>query len=399
MMEIMRLCALFGKEGSSVKYLKPKPRLPAFVLPLALACFLICGILLSALLTMGSAPETAVGGTVAVSEVFQRSLNHHMGNVLDGIVEVSRSYQLSDTDMVAPEPNPACYKQFQEPGEVSSLLARAAGLLGGQQTLFTADTRIKNGTPIDTYLDDTIFAVTWKQVIDDCTYTFSEVKIAHPSQLRRFLSEGKYDSGILHTTTEMSESVNAVVASSGDYYGYRSIGIVVLGGQVYRERGHYLDTCYIDDKGDFLFTYAGEITDKATAQKFVDDHNIRFSLCFGPVMVLDGEYKVPNDYNSGEINQDFPRSAICQLGQLHYLLVTANTEEPNYSMPTVAQFGLRLQEMGIPTAYALDGGQTAAIVMGDRLINTVSYGSQREISDIVYFATAMPEDSWNEVSE
>ena len=45
-------------------------------------------------------------------------------------------------------------------------------------------------------------------------------------------------------------------------------------------------------------------------------------------------------------------------------------------------------------AYALDGGQTAAIVMNDQLINKVSYGAQRKISDIIYFATAIPEDEW-----
>ena len=40
---------------------------------------------------------------------------------------------------------------------------------------------------------------------------------------------------------------------------------------------------------------------------------------------------------------------------------------------------------------SMDGGQTAAIVMGDQLINRPVYGQQRKISDIIYFATAMPE--------
>ena len=47
-------------------------------------------------------------------------------------------------------------------------------------------------------------------------------------------------------------------------------------------------------------------------------------------------------------------------------------------------------QMGIPKAYALDGGQTAAIAMNHQLMNKVSYGSQRKISDIIYFATALP---------
>ena len=58
----------------------------------------------------------------------------------------------------------------------------------------------------------------------------------------------------------------------------------------------------------------------------------------------------------------------------------------------MGQFARSLQKMGIPTAYALDGGQTATIAMNDKLMNRVSYGSERKISDIIYFATAIPNE-------
>lgn len=138
-----------------------------------------------------------------------------------------------------------------------------------------------------------------------------------------------------------------------------------------------------------LFTYAQEITDDAAVQAFVEEHNVRFTLCFGPVMVLNGEYCVPSYYNSGEINNPYPRAALCEMGELHYVVVTANTEDPHYALPTVPQFGRNLYEMGIPTAYALDGGQTATIALDGQVINKVSYGAQRDISDIFYFATAL----------
>ena len=108
-------------------------------------------------------------------------------------------------------------------------------------------------------------------------------------------------------------------------------------------------------------------------------------------MVENGELCAPLFYNSGEISQGYARSALGQMDSLHYVLVTANMEEPCYNVPTVRQFAENLCEMGIPTAYALDGGQTAALVMNQTLINKVSYGSEREISDIVSFATAIPE--------
>lgn len=317
----------------------------------------------------------------------------------EAAVPLQREYRLNDSDMVAPEPDQSCFGQTDDPASLEQLLEEASALLDGQSTLFTPETQIKEGSTVYYYLDETIFAVTWKQVVDDGVYTFSEVKIAHPSQFRRFLSNGKYCAGVLHTTTEMSESVNAVVASSGDYYEYRTIGIVVNEGHVYRGRGHFLDTCYIDDKGDLLFTYAGEYTDEAAVQEYVDQHNVRFSLSFGPVMILDGEYRVPDTYNSGEINDPYARAALCQMGELHYVVVAANTEDPHYALPTVGKFAMRLLEMGIPVAYALDGGQTAAIAMNDQLINTVSYGSQRGISDIIYFATAVPLPQTQEVPQ
>ena len=46
---------------------------------------------------------------------------------------------------------------------------------------------------------------------------------------------------------------------------------------------------------------------------------------------------------------------------------------------------------GITKAFALDGGQTATIIANDRLINRPTYGTQRMISDIIYFATALPD--------
>jgi len=48
--------------------------------------------------------------------------------------------------------------------------------------------------------------------------------------------------------------------------------------------------------------------------------------------------------------------------------------------------------MGIENAYALDGGQTATIVINKKVINPVDYASERLMGDIMYFATAIPEE-------
>lgn len=361
------------------------------IFPILLCCVLTVGMLCGLLGTGGGQADSSLGNTKVI-DTFERNLNDRLSTELGGNAPATHAaYALRDSDIVAPQPNPEYYGTAASSAEMEGILNAAKELLDIEATLFTTETPIKEGSSIQYYLDETIFSVVWKQVVDNCVYTFSEVKVAHASQFRRFLSEGKYNSGILHTTTEMAASVNAVTASSGDYYGYRRIGIVVNDGLVYRDQGQLLDTCFVDDKGDLLFVYAREMDNKEQIQNYVDDNNIRFSICFGPVMIVDGENVVPSRYNSGEIDKNYPRAALCQMDERHYVVVAANTEAPYYRMTTVEHFAQRLAEMGVPKAYALDGGQTAAIVTNNTLINTVSYGAQREISDIIYFATAIPD--------
>lgn len=348
-------------------------------------------LMLGSLLSHIGGSTTSVQVDAAIMDKYDQFVTNHVLAALGDKNDVERTYWLNDSDMVAPEPNQALFGQAKDPAELESILQDAAWILDGQKTLFTTQTPVKPGSTIHYYLDDTIFAVTWKQSVRNCTYTFSEVRIAHPSQFRRFLSNGQYGSGVLHTTSEMATSVNAVVASSGDYYSYRNGCVVINNGVVHNTKDiKTMDICYIDEEGDLLFTRRGELASEEELKQFAADNHVRFSLCFGPIMLEDGKICVPLQYNLGEINDFYPRAVLGQLDKLHYVLVTANMEDPDYGKPTVSIFAEELLNLGIPTAYALDGGQTATIVMNDQVINTVSYSSEREISDIIYFATAIP---------
>lgn len=307
------------------------------------------------------------------------------------IPPVRKVYWIDEDAQVAPEPDQSLFGQTDDPASLQDILDQAAYLLDGQQLYFHTDVELFQNTPVRYYLDDSIFAITWKEVHEGSVYTFSEVKVSHPSQFRRHLAGGEFGSEMQYLTTEMAASVNAVVASSGDFYRFRDFGICVYEGKVRRVEGTYAETCYIDGNGDMHFTYGGDLLDTPSAQAYVDENDIRFSLCFGPVLV--DEYQVVNHtwYGVGEINEGYARAALCQMGPLHYIVVTANTEGPYQDIPTVATFSKYVSATGCRMAYCLDGGQTAAIVMNDELINRPVYGQQRKISDIIYFATAIPE--------
>ena len=329
---------------------------------------------------------------VGIMNKFDMFMTNTISDSLDGILSIEKVYWLDDDDLVAPEPNQACYGELQEPADAVALLERAADIIGDDKMYFNPETTVLvPGSIIRYYLDDTIFAITWKEGHDYSTYCFSEVFIAHPSQFRRFLAGGEYGSEKQFITTEMAASVNAVVASSGDFYRFRNYGTIVYDGKVQRIRSENIDTCFIDDKGDLIFNYRGEITDINEAQKFVDDNNIRFSVAFGPILVDNYERCEPNDYYLGEIKDNYPRSALCQMGELHYLLATANGETHYPGTPNIHGFAKNIHATGCEKAYTLDGGQTAVIAMNDELINAVLFGFQRKISDIIYFATALPD--------
>ena len=326
----------------------------------------------------------------ALMDRYDMYMTNEISNALDGVLSVEKVYWLSDSDLVAPVPDQSNYGTADDATSLQWLLDEAAEILDGQDTLFTTETPVWDQSDVMYYLDETIFAVTWKQKLDGCIYTFSEVKIAHPSQFRRFLAGGEYGSDKQYVTTEMAASVNAVVASSGDFYKYRRQGVIVYDGVVQRVDGWNVDTCYIDDKGDLIFSYRGQITSMEQAQQFVDENNIRFSVAFGPVLVDNYQRCEPQEYYLGEVNDHFPRAALCQRGELHYVIVVCNREAGYNETPTIHGFAAQVEKLGCEKAYTLDGGQTAVIAMNNQLINAVHYGTQRQISDIFYFATALP---------
>lgn len=297
--------------------------------------------------------------------------------------------KLNDADLVAPKPLAECYGQADTIEEMSWFEEKAAGLLQGQELYFGPQREQLEGTPINYYLDDSIAVVTWKELVGYTVLTFAEVKIADGSQFRRFLADGRYGADTQYKTTEMAQTVNAVLASSGDFYKFHYNGIVVYEGEVRKVHANKADTCFIDDGGNLIFLSQDVQMNDEEAQKFVDENNIRFSLVFGPILVDDGVRCEPANYDLGEINSFSPRAALCQMDELHYLVVTANPEPEHPGKLDIHQFAQRLAETGCQKAYTLDGGQTAAIALDGELVNYVLYGQQRPISDIIYFATAV----------
>lgn len=233
------------------------------------------------------------------------------------------------------------------------------------------------------------------------------VNIKDPSQLRTAVA-GQVKSKTTRKASLMAEENNAVLAVNGDFYSFnqKSPGIIFRNGERIRmnPKPDY-DQLFIDDRGN-LTPVAWPVdrknfTDYAMAQfeAYTQEHTLLQAFCFGPALIVDGEVQ-EIDYKT-KVSCGYPtpdqRLVFCQLDELSYLLIACECWKQGDG-----QTGLTIPEMtelcvmrGAAQAYNLDGGNSLAVLLCGRRINgynEIDSGTkEREIKDIIYFATLRDE--------
>ena len=281
--------------------------------------------------------------------------------------------------------------------------ARDYGLLGEDETVaFDPNVTFYYDEQIEYYLDETILVICWKEVIDGNTCSFVEIKVADASQFRRKFADDTFASASQYYSTEMHKSTNAVVTLNADFYQNRDFGVVVYNRKLYRfptstytgsyKKYNCLETCYVNDQGDFLFTELGQAFTQEELEQYIADNNILFSISFGPILVRDGQVRECDWYPVGEIDRGYSRAGIGQVDKLHYLYMSLNHSPEKEARWTVNEFARHFGEKPVINAYCLDGGQTGEIVFQGRAYNhvdVVNGQKERPVSDNIYFATAI----------
>ena len=318
--------------------------------------------------------------------------NNTKSTILADLVYIPKLYSIPEDALCGYIPADDKFHELTDPFMIAEATAGSERLIGDQQLVFDPNVTFAPGQHIYYYADESMFAIVWKEFCNNCYCNFAEVFIADPSQLRRKIAGDTYGYGVQMYASQLASQANAVVAMNGDFYKFRSIGLTVYDRTVCRCEGTYLDTCFFDTQGNMIFSYAGELTTKEEAQQFVDDNDILFSVSFGPVLIDNGVPKENLNYRIGETMQSYSRSAIGQVGEGHYLMMTIGHVYPyRECCPLKGAQDIMLLKHCY-NAYTLDGGQTAEIIWRDRPYSYVDWGVERTVSDIIYFATAVPED-------
>ncbi|MCR5598331.1 MAG: phosphodiester glycosidase family protein [Lachnospiraceae bacterium] len=312
-------------------------------------------------------------------------------DALSEVIFIPKTYVVAEEALWGPAPDQALFGKTDDPEEVQAVVDTAWELLGDQELSWSPSIKIVHGTYINYYCDDTILAITWRQRINGEYCTCAEVKILDPSQLRRKLSMDTFGSPVEQTASALARQANAVLAVNGDYYKYRGNGICVYQRELCRAELRTTDTCYFNTDGEMLFTKAGQFKNADEVNEYIDANDVLFAVSFGPVLVDNGEIQNVGYYALGQVHEGYSRSAIGQIDELHYFMMNINHTKATPDGGRIESIAQYMYDFGCQKAYALDGGQTAELVMNGYPVNPVDWSSERMVSDIIYFSTAMPE--------
>lgn len=345
--------------------------------------------------------ESKEVGTLVLSDQISNQTTNLQINILNNYLsENSIIKKIYRIEKGQPVPAPAEERRGSvaatEAEKINTLIdySNQIGLSNNQSFVFNTGANFYPGSQINYYCDETILAICWQEVINGSVCTFTEVKVGDASQLRRKLAGDSYGSGRLMYLSELYNQSNAVVAMNADFYSFRNLGVTCFEGQI-RRTEETLDLMFIDSNGDFLFLprKLGKTTEDY--QQYVDEHGVDFSLAFGPILIENGELKELGAYPIGETTTRYSRACICQVDSLHYLYCQVG-HYAGYHVATIQEMGQIISSKNVKQAYELDGGQTGEVVMNGNIINHIDFGSERTVSDMIYFATALPNSNEGE---
>jgi exopolysaccharide biosynthesis protein len=238
-------------------------------------------------------------------------------------------------------------------------------------------------TTENSYTDGDLSVVITEERVGDTTVYVADVKLASADRLRTAFALDSYGRNVTDKTSSIANTVNAVLAINGDFYGVQQSGYVIRNGVLYRstaKRGAEDLVIYAD--GSFGIIREAEVT----AQELLEQ-GAQNVLSFGPALVENGEISVSVNDEVGRAKASNPRTAIAVIDELHYLFVVSDgrtNESEGLSLYELAAF---LQSRGAQTAYNLDGGGSSTMVFNGLVVNKPTSGGsikERSVSDIVY---------------
>ncbi len=222
------------------------------------------------------------------------------------------------------------------------------------------------------------------------TYFVAEVLLSNAEQLRSAFANNSFGRNIIANTSTIAAQNDALFAINGDYYGFRSDGIVIRNGVIFRD---------IPARAGLAFTSDGSMQvydETTTSAQALLDAGVWNTLSFGPALIDDGvitanlgTVNVDTNLGNHPIQGNQPRTGIGMISANHFIFVVVDGRSKGYSRGlNLTEFAQLFADMGCSEAYNLDGGGSSTMYFqGDVVNNPLGKNRERGTSDILYIGS------------
>ncbi|MEI8201169.1 MAG: phosphodiester glycosidase family protein [Eubacteriales bacterium] len=290
--------------------------------------------------------------------------------------------QISDVKTYESLAKAASPTQASDPAAESSSDAASAAASGttaaasGNIMSYTSDAASITITPVTTGSGSSIV-----------TYYVADVVLSDASNLKTAFARDQFGTNIIENTSVIAAGNNAVFAVNGDYYGFRTDGIEIRNGVIYRDNPVRTGLAFYLDGSMKVYD---ETT--ASADQLLAD-GVWNTLSFGPAILVDGvipdnidNVEVDTNVGNHSIQGNQPRTGIGVIDDNHFVFIVVDGRSKGYSIGvTMPEFAEIFKNLGCTTAYNLDGGGSSTMYFKGSVINNpLGKGQERGVSDILY---------------
>lgn len=221
------------------------------------------------------------------------------------------------------------------------------------------------------------------------TYYVADVQLSNGASLSSAFAKNAFGRNIIENTSVIASNNEALFAINGDYYGFRSDGVIIRNGTLYRNEPVRTGLALYAD--GTMKSY--DETKQAAAALLAEGVTQTYS--FGPALVQNSkvtanldQVKIDSNFGNRSIQGANPRTGIGLISANHYIFVVVDGRKEGYSAGmTLTQFAQLFKELGAAEAYNLDGGGSSTMFFQGRVVNNpLGKGTERGVSDILFIA-------------
>jgi exopolysaccharide biosynthesis protein len=222
---------------------------------------------------------------------------------------------------------------------------------------------------------------------DSVTYFVADVVLSDATQLESAFADNQFGRNIIAYTSQIAAENDAIFAINGDYYGFRSDGIVIRNGVIFRDTPARIGLAFYLDGSMKIYDET-----QTSAQELLDS-GVWNTLSFGPALIENNSVvsnlanvEIDTNFGNHSIQGNQPRTGIGIIDENHFVFVVVDGRSTGYSKGvTLTEFSEIFKELGCSNAYNIDGGGSSTMYFMGRVVNNpLGKNKERGTSDILF---------------